>query len=56
MNILKFKPNHKVVKACYNELIQLHSLDQKSEGAVSPAFAALLRHCARQSNLQKDAL
>ena len=50
MNTLNLKPTHSVVSAYYQELQQLHLLDQQQEGAVSPAFAALLRHCGRQYN------
>ena len=48
MNTLNLKPTHSVVSAYYQELQQLRRLDQDKEGAVSPAFAALLRHCGRQ--------
>ncbi len=48
MTILKLKPNHKAVKAYYNELKQLSLLDAHKEGAVSPAFANLLRACGKQ--------
>ena len=48
MNTLNLKPNHKAVKAYYDEISRLSALDSFSEGAVSPAFAELLRHCARQ--------
>ena len=48
MQILQLKPTQKVVKAYYQELDQLTRLNALSEGAVSPAFAALLRHCAKQ--------
>jgi hypothetical protein len=48
MHTLNLKPTHKVVKSYYTEIQQLNLLDHKDEGAVSPAFAALLRHCARQ--------
>src|SRR6266436_677599 len=39
---------HNVVKAYYDELKGLTTLHLLHEGAVSPAFAALLRYCARQ--------
>jgi hypothetical protein len=50
MNALNLKPTHSAVSAYYQELQQLRLLDQQKEGAVSPAFAALLRHCGRQFN------
>jgi len=48
MPTLQLKPTHKVVKAYYDELHTLQQLALFTEGAVSPAFAALLRHCASQ--------
>jgi hypothetical protein len=48
MPILALHPRQRVVGAYYDELRQLSSLHLFAEGAVSPAFAALLRHCARQ--------
>lgn len=48
---INLKPTHQAVKAYYEELKTLENLDFYSEGAVSPAFAALLRHCARQGRL-----
>jgi predicted helicase len=48
---LNLKPAHQVVKAYYDELQNLGRLDFYAEGSVSPAFAALLRHCAKQSRL-----
>ncbi len=48
MPTLQLKPTHKVVKAYYEALHNLQQLSLFSEGAVSPAFAALLRHCAAQ--------
>lgn len=48
MNKLKLKPTYKVVKAYYTELRNLMQLSLFTEGTVSPTFAALLRHCARQ--------
>lgn len=50
MNMLKLKPDHKAVKAYYNELQQLSLLHARKEGAVSPAFANLLRACGKQFN------
>ncbi len=48
---LNLKPAHQAVKAYYDELQTLGHLDFYTEGSVSPAFAALLRHCAKQSRL-----
>lgn len=48
MSNLNLKPNHKAVKDYYQALNNLATLGASHEGAVSPAFAALLRHCARQ--------
>ena len=48
MSTLKLKPAHKAVKDYYDALNKLTALGASHEGAVSPAFAALLRHCARQ--------
>ncbi|MEW6355203.1 MAG: type ISP restriction/modification enzyme [Planctomycetota bacterium] len=48
MTAINLKANHKVVKNYYAELNSLSQLDLFYEGAVSPAFAALLRSCARQ--------
>ena len=48
MITLNLKPNHKAVKDYYDALNELIALGASHEGAVSPAFAALLRHCARQ--------
>jgi len=48
MHALNLKPTHKAVKSYYNEIQQLNLLEKPHEGAVSPAFAGLLRHCARQ--------
>jgi len=45
---LNLKPNHKAVKDYYDALSNLATLGASNEGAVSPSFAALLRHCARQ--------
>jgi len=50
MHKLKLKPTYKVVKDYYTELDTLTQLSLFTEGAVSPSFAALLRHCARQFN------
>jgi len=48
MSLLNIKPTHKVVKDYYEELRGLGNLSLFHEGAVSPAFAALLRYCGRQ--------
>ncbi|MCJ7655391.1 MAG: N-6 DNA methylase [Dehalococcoidia bacterium] len=50
MNTLNIKPNHQAVKKYYNEISRLSTLGSFSEGAVSPAFANLLRYCASQFN------
>ena len=51
MFTLNLKPTHQAVRAYYEELRSLSRLDFYAEGAVSPAFAALLRHCAKQGRL-----
>jgi predicted helicase len=48
MTTLNLKPTHKAVKDYYDALSNLATLGASNEGAVSPSFAALLRHCARQ--------
>ncbi len=48
MGSVNLKPNHKAVKDYYDALSNLDTLRASNEGAVSPSFAALLRHCARQ--------
>jgi predicted helicase len=48
MTKLKLKPTYKVVKNYYAELDSLVQLNLFTEGAVSPAFAALLRYCGHQ--------
>lgn len=48
VNILNLKPAHKAVKDYYEEIRNLSKLGARHEGAVSPAFANLLRTCARQ--------
>lgn len=46
---LNLKPEHKVIKTYYAELENLTGfLNAKTEGAVAPLFAAVLRHCAGQ--------
>jgi hypothetical protein len=47
---LNIKPNHKSVKAYYEAISSLSELGVSHEGAVSPAFASLLRHCGNQFN------
>ncbi|RJR35178.1 MAG: DNA helicase [Deltaproteobacteria bacterium] len=51
MFTLNLKPSHQAVRAYFEELRSLSRLDFYAEGAVSPAFAALLRHCAKQARL-----
>jgi len=51
MPALQLKPAHKAVRAYFDELSAVAHLDFYDEGAVSPAFADLLRHCGRQSRL-----
>jgi predicted helicase len=46
--MLQLKPAHKAIKEYYSETDRLSDLGMISEGTVSPAFAALLRHCAAQ--------
>jgi predicted helicase len=50
VSTLSLKPTHKAVKAYYESISGLAQLSILHEGAVSPAFAALLRVCARQYN------
>ncbi len=50
MKNLNLKSSHKAVTKYYDELVSLSELGASHEGAVSPAFAALLRHCAGQFN------
>ena len=45
---LNIKPGHKSVKAYYEAISSLSELGVSHEGAVSPAFSSLLRHCANQ--------
>ena len=45
---LQLKPTHKAVRAYYQEIEGQSQLSLSTEGAVSPAFAGLLRHCAGQ--------
>jgi len=44
---LNLKPTHKAIKAYYDE-IERYSQHTRVEGAVAPAFANLLRHCAQR--------
>ena len=48
MKSLNLKASHKSVKDYYEALANLSGRGIYHEGAVSPAFAALLRHCATQ--------
>jgi len=48
MKTLNLKANHKSVRDYYAEISNLTELGVSHEGAVSPAFASLIRHCASQ--------
>jgi len=48
MKPLNLKASHKSVRQYYEEIEGLTGLGISHEGAVSPAFASLLRHCAKQ--------
>lgn len=48
MKSLNLKPTHKAIKTYYEEIDNLSKLRVSHEGAVSPAFASLLRQCAGQ--------
>ena len=48
MATLNIRPGHKSIKAYYETIRSLSELGVLHEGAVSPAFASLLRHCASQ--------
>jgi hypothetical protein len=50
MALLRLKSNSKVVRSYYQELSNLSQLHRIDEGAVSPAFAAVLRNCANHFN------
>lgn len=50
MHSLNLKPTHKAIADYYAGLEALAQLDFFGEGAVAPAFAALLRHCARSTD------
>ncbi|MBZ4193618.1 MAG: hypothetical protein LAE24_04840 [Candidatus Contendobacter sp.] len=43
---LNLKPNHKAIRAYYDQLQAMAQADLQHEGAVTSAFSALLRHCA----------
>jgi hypothetical protein len=45
---LNLKPNHKAIRAYYDQLQAMAQADLQHEGAVTSAFSALLRHCASQ--------
>ncbi len=47
---LRLKPTYKIIKAYYDELNNLGNLSLFTEGNVSPAFASLLRYCAKKFN------
>jgi len=51
MAILNLKPTHKAIKEYFAELKKLSKHDAQHEGAVAPAFAALLRYCGNQMHL-----
>jgi predicted helicase len=52
MPTINLKPEHKAVKEYYSQLDKLTTtLNAKTEGAVAPLFANLLRHCASQAGL-----
>ena len=50
MKTLNLKANHKSVRDYYAKISNLTELGVSHEGAVSPAFASLIRHCASQFN------
>ncbi|MBI3959206.1 MAG: rhodanese-like domain-containing protein [Chloroflexi bacterium] len=50
MRTLNLKPTHKANTDYYAGLDELAQLDFFGEGAVAPAFAALLRHCAASTD------
>ncbi len=45
---LRLKSNHKTIRGFFRELATLRQAQAHHEGAVAPAFAALLRVCANQ--------
>ncbi len=52
MSHLNLKPTNKIIKTFYQEIANLSDLKISTEGSVAPAFANVLRHCARQCHLQ----
>ena len=48
---MNLKTTHKPIKSYYNNLQKLDLFNETKEGAVSPAFATLLRHCAHKLKL-----
>jgi predicted helicase len=48
MGTLNLKPGHRAVREYYSAISSLSELGVSHEGAVSPAFSSLLRHCANQ--------
>lgn len=52
MLTLNLKPTHQAVQAYYQKLQELTTAGKSHEGAVAPAFANLLRHCAKQVKLR----
>lgn len=48
MKTLNLKPNPNLIRQYYEEIQGLTGLGVSHEGAVSPAFASLLCHCANQ--------
>ncbi len=52
MSRFNLKPSHKIIKNFYQEIAALSDLKISTEGAVAPAFANILRHCASQCDLQ----
>ena len=51
MVVLNLKPTHKAVKDYFDAISNLSKLGVSHEGAVSPLFANLLRHCGAQFKL-----
>lgn len=45
---LRLKPTHKAIRTFYQDLSTMQQSGAHHEGAVAPAFAALLRSCASQ--------
>ena len=48
MTTITLKPTHKAVLSYYSQLRQFRELRVANEGGLSPLFAELLKHCARQ--------